>query len=65
MGRRGIFSPYPFSPLWASGPFIAGRVLRGVRPGCGVRTTSDVMGQNNTADAVIMVIVGVEASVHL
>jgi hypothetical protein len=39
MGRRGIFSLYPFLPVGAFGPFIARRIPRGVEPGAGERTS--------------------------
>jgi hypothetical protein len=65
MGRQGVFSPYPFSPLWAFGTFIAGRVLRGVGPERGVRTPSDGTGRNDATDVVIMAVMGIEASVRL
>jgi hypothetical protein len=36
MGRQGVFSPYPFLPVGAFGPFIVGRVSQGAEPEHGV-----------------------------
>jgi hypothetical protein len=65
MGRRGIFSSYPFLHVGAFAPFIAGRVPQGVEPKRGVSASPDGMGRCDATNAAIMAIVGVEASVRL